>query len=93
MVSQEMHQSWASLIELGIAIFLLERQLGVACLMPVSLALGILIAQLTGTTSLNRPQVALWGLYSFPAGWEEPRVHGLPSPRKDSVLPNPSLLP
>ena len=41
MVSQEMHQSWASLIELGLAIFLLERQLGIACLAPVILALGI----------------------------------------------------
>ena len=41
MVSQEMHQSWASLIELVIAIVLLERQLGVACLMPAILALGI----------------------------------------------------
>jgi ATP-binding cassette, subfamily C (CFTR/MRP), member 1 len=32
---QTMHEMWASLIEVGIAIYLLERQLGVACVVPV----------------------------------------------------------
>jgi ATP-binding cassette, subfamily C (CFTR/MRP), member 1 len=41
MVVQEMHQVWANPIELGLAVWLLERQLGVPCVMPVILALGI----------------------------------------------------
>ncbi len=41
MVSQEMHQVGANPIELGLAIWLLERQLGVPCVMPVILALSI----------------------------------------------------
>jgi len=34
------HQLWATPVELILAIWLLERQLGVACVMPVILALG-----------------------------------------------------
>lgn len=39
-IVQEVHQVWANPIELGIAIWLLERQLGVPCVVPVILALG-----------------------------------------------------
>ena len=35
-----MHEIWANLVEIGVAIYLLERQLGVACLIPVATALG-----------------------------------------------------
>jgi ATP-binding cassette subfamily C (CFTR/MRP) protein 1 len=35
-----MHELWASCIEIGIALWLLERQLLVACIGPVILALG-----------------------------------------------------
>lgn len=41
-----LHETWASLIELGVAIWLLERQLGAACAIPVSTALGLDIAAL-----------------------------------------------
>jgi ATP-binding cassette, subfamily C (CFTR/MRP), member 1 len=34
------HEIWANLVEIGIAIFLLERQLGVACLVPVATSIG-----------------------------------------------------
>jgi hypothetical protein len=34
------HDIWANLIEIAIAIYLLERQLGIACLIPVATALG-----------------------------------------------------
>lgn len=37
---QTMHEIWANLVEIGIAIYLLERQLGVACLIPVATAIG-----------------------------------------------------
>ncbi|KAF4637009.1 hypothetical protein G7Y89_g1078 [Cudoniella acicularis] len=37
---QFLHQLWATPIELVLAVWLLERQLGVACIMPVILALG-----------------------------------------------------
>lgn len=36
-----LHELWASPIELGVAIYLLNRQLGVACVIPVALAIGI----------------------------------------------------
>ena len=31
---QNLHELWASLIEIGLALWLLERQLGVACVSP-----------------------------------------------------------
>lgn len=34
------HEIWANLVEIGIAIYLLERQLGIACLVPVGTAIG-----------------------------------------------------
>lgn len=34
------HESWASILEVGIAIWLLERQLWVACLVPLVISLG-----------------------------------------------------
>lgn len=37
------HELWASPIEIGIAIFLLERQLGAACIVPAIIALGMSI--------------------------------------------------
>ena len=38
---QTMHEIWANLIEIALAIYLLERQLGVACVIPVAVALGM----------------------------------------------------
>ena len=32
---QSMHEIWASFMEVGLAVYLLERQLGVACVVPV----------------------------------------------------------
>ena len=37
---QTMHEIWANIIEIGIAIYLLERQLGAACTIPVAVAVG-----------------------------------------------------
>lgn len=34
------HQTWSSILEIGIAIYLLERQLGAACVMSVGFAIG-----------------------------------------------------
>lgn len=34
------HETWSNLVEIGIAIYLLERQLGAACVMGVGFALG-----------------------------------------------------
>jgi ATP-binding cassette, subfamily C (CFTR/MRP), member 1 len=36
---QTMHELWVNLIEVGIAIYLLERQLGVACVVPIAVAI------------------------------------------------------
>ena len=34
------NEIWANLVEIGIAVYLLERQLGVSCLIPVGTAIG-----------------------------------------------------
>lgn len=35
-----LHELWANVIEVGIAVYILERKLGVACISPAILALG-----------------------------------------------------
>ena len=37
---QTMHEIWSNLIEVAVAIYLLERQLGVACVVPVAVSIG-----------------------------------------------------
>jgi hypothetical protein len=37
-----LHEIWANTIEIGLAIWLLERQMGVACLVPIVIAIGML---------------------------------------------------
>ena len=37
---QTMHEIWANLIEIALAIYLLERQLGAACVIPIGIAIG-----------------------------------------------------
>jgi ATP-binding cassette, subfamily C (CFTR/MRP), member 1 len=37
---QSMHEIWSNPIEIGVAIYLLKRQLGLACLVPVGVAIG-----------------------------------------------------
>ena len=37
---QTMHEIWANLIEITLAIYLLERQLGAACAIPIGVAIG-----------------------------------------------------
>jgi ATP-binding cassette, subfamily C (CFTR/MRP), member 1 len=37
---QTMHEIWANIIEIGLAIYLLQRQLGVACAIPIGISLG-----------------------------------------------------
>lgn len=37
---QTLHDIWANMIEIALAIYLLERQLGVSCFVPVCVALG-----------------------------------------------------
>jgi ATP-binding cassette subfamily C (CFTR/MRP) protein 1 len=37
---KNIHESWASILEVGIAIWLLERQLWVACVVPVVICFG-----------------------------------------------------
>jgi len=36
---QSMHEIWANVIEIGLAIYLLQRQLGLACVVPVGVAI------------------------------------------------------
>ncbi|GAT29334.1 ABC multidrug transporter [Aspergillus luchuensis] len=38
---QTMHDIWGNALEIGLAIYLLERQLGLSCVVPVGVAIGI----------------------------------------------------
>lgn len=37
---RNMHESWASVVQAGVAIWLLERQIYVACVVPTVISLG-----------------------------------------------------
>jgi ABC-type multidrug transport system fused ATPase/permease subunit len=43
---QTMHEIWGNTCEIGLAIFLLERQLGISCVVPVCVALAALFGSL-----------------------------------------------
>ncbi|KAJ5383264.1 ABC transporter integral membrane type 1 [Penicillium concentricum] len=43
---KNLHEAWASIIEMGIAIWLLEREIGVACSIPLVISLGSVLAMI-----------------------------------------------
>ncbi|KAJ5946543.1 hypothetical protein N7454_003382 [Penicillium verhagenii] len=45
---QTMHEIWANSVEIGLAIYLLKRQLGISCVVPVCVALLALFGSLVG---------------------------------------------
>lgn len=45
---QTMHEIWANSAEIALAIYLLERQLGISCVVPVCVALVALVGSLIG---------------------------------------------
>lgn len=49
------HDIWANLVEIGVAVYLLQRQLGVACLIPVGTAIGKSIFELVTTGQATNP--------------------------------------
>ena len=56
---QTMHEIWGNAVEVGVAIYLLEKQLGVACAVPVAvsirkLALSVLPSSLSPTYEPQR---------------------------------------
>ncbi|KAH8602264.1 P-loop containing nucleoside triphosphate hydrolase protein [Bisporella sp. PMI_857] len=56
---QTFNDMWASLIEIALAIFLLERQLGAACAVPIAVAI-IAMAGSLGVTGLVIKRQAMW---------------------------------
>ncbi|KAL6714215.1 hypothetical protein ACLMJK_008710 [Lecanora helva] len=56
---QTMHEIWANAIEIGVAIYLLERQLGAACAIPVAVAIVSLGSSLMILTLIMKSQ-ARW---------------------------------
>ncbi|PMD29625.1 hypothetical protein L207DRAFT_615485 [Hyaloscypha variabilis F] len=56
---QTMHELWANLIEVGLAIYLLEIQLGAACAVPIAVALVSMVGSL-GATTLVMSRQAMW---------------------------------
>jgi ATP-binding cassette, subfamily C (CFTR/MRP), member 1 len=41
---QKLHEVWASLLDIGIATWLLEKQLSLACIAPIVVVAGMYIA-------------------------------------------------
>jgi len=56
---QTMHEIWGNTCEIGLAIFLLERQLGISCVVPVCVALVALVGSLV-TMSFVVSRQAKW---------------------------------
>lgn len=50
-----MHEVWANPIEVGLAIYLLERQLGAACAIPIAVAIGKLEPSARSTKEAAKP--------------------------------------
>ncbi|KAF4972333.1 hypothetical protein FZEAL_9615 [Fusarium zealandicum] len=53
------HDIWANLVEIGIVIYLLQRQLGVACLIPVGAALFSIVGSVIAVSFVMARQ-AMW---------------------------------
>ncbi|KAK9252722.1 hypothetical protein V1507DRAFT_490586 [Lipomyces tetrasporus] len=49
---RDIHEIWASPIDIGLAVWLLERQLAVSCIMPVILSLGFQVQE-QGTAGVD----------------------------------------
>ncbi|KAI3011394.1 hypothetical protein CBS147352_8830 [Aspergillus niger] len=60
---RDIHEIWASPIDIGLALWLLERQLAVSCLMPVILSLGsgktLLLETVLGETVVSSGRVSV----------------------------------
>ncbi|KAK4170055.1 hypothetical protein QBC43DRAFT_329617 [Cladorrhinum sp. PSN259] len=56
---QTMHEIWSNAAEVGIAIYLLERQLGIACVVPVGLSILSLLGSLVAMNFIVSRQ-AMW---------------------------------
>ena len=50
---QTMHEIWAGMIEVALAIYLLARQLGVACVIPLGVAIGEFSLKLNKVSDFN----------------------------------------
>ncbi|KXG52764.1 ABC transporter, integral membrane type 1 [Penicillium griseofulvum] len=53
---REVHELWGCPIDIGIAVYLLERQVGVACLVPSVIAIAFILATFKLSTVSNRFQ-------------------------------------
>ncbi|KUM63729.1 hypothetical protein ACN42_g3370 [Penicillium freii] len=53
---KNMHEAWASIIEVGIAIWLLERELGIACFIPLVISLGSVLAMVPVSSRSGQAQ-------------------------------------
>ncbi|KAH3906329.1 hypothetical protein HBI56_195160 [Parastagonospora nodorum] len=53
------HEVWSNTLEIGLAMYLLQRELGVACAIPIGVAILSFLASL-GATSLVMQRQALW---------------------------------
>ncbi|KAJ5603346.1 ABC transporter integral membrane type 1 [Penicillium hordei] len=53
---KNLHEAWAFIIEVGIAIWLLERELGVACFIPLVISLGSVLAMVPVSSRSGQAQ-------------------------------------
>ncbi|AEO64844.1 uncharacterized protein THITE_35966 [Thermothielavioides terrestris NRRL 8126] len=57
---QTMHEIWANAAEVGVAIYLLERQLGVACVVPVAVSLSVSLLGSMVAMNFIMSRQAMW---------------------------------
>lgn len=57
---EDTHEVWASILQVAVAVWLLERQVSWACIVPVLLCLGTAVSQ--ATVSRRQPANTLWDL-------------------------------
>ena len=58
---QTMHEIWANCVEVALAIYLLERQLGSACALPIAIAIGKLFLYLCSSAVTHNSVVSIAG--------------------------------
>ncbi|KAL2157845.1 hypothetical protein VTH06DRAFT_4897 [Thermothelomyces fergusii] len=57
---QTMHEIWGNSIEVGLAIYLLERQLGVACVVPVAVSISVSLLGSIVAMNFIMSRQAMW---------------------------------
>jgi ATP-binding cassette subfamily C (CFTR/MRP) protein 1 len=56
----DIHELWANVLQIGLATWLMERELGVACVTPIVVAVGMFLPHLRGLAPFNKFASCSW---------------------------------